>query len=321
MYSLEFRTIALRLYEHFGSMRKTSNAMDISIASISRWCKRIHPMKRRTNSEAYIRALASFVHLKLIDDKLTTCTEIAKCIHEKFSISVSRQLVHVIVKSLGFSFKRTRQRGYSLKKRELETTFLTNFRDSLDKDVSIVSIDESGFDCRRNSVYGYSPKGKPCIIEYNTCSQRKRVSLLMAVQDDGSNQYDLVTNNVSSIQYADFISRLNVRENSILLMDNASIHKSAIVREAIKRKGCKVMYIPPYSPEYNPIENIFGIIKTQFYRACLKQQYSKELIQQCITNSISESKIKNVFKHQKKLIFKKIDDLNRVKCILTNSKQ
>lgn len=315
MYSLELRTVALRLYEHFGSMRKTSNAINISIASISRWCKRIHPIKRQKSTKAYVRALSSFVNLQLTNDKLTTCKEIVKSIFDTFSISISRQLVHVIVKSLGFSFKRTRQRGYSLKKKELEKTFLFNFRDSLARNVNIVSIDESGFDCRKSSVYGYSQKGQPCIIEYNTCSQRKRISLLMAIFDDGSHQYELVTDNVSSFRYAEFIKRLNVHKNSILLMDNASIHKSVIIKEVIESKGCKAMFVPPYSPEYNPIENIFGIIKTQFYRACLKSKYSEALILECIKNSISETKIKNAFNHQKKLIFKKIDEFNRNECI------
>ena len=47
----------------------------------------------------------------------------------------------------------------------------------------------------------------------------------------------------------------------VIIMDNASFHKSAKTRELIESAGCKLLYLPPYSPELNPIEKTWANIK------------------------------------------------------------
>lgn len=44
-------------------------------------------------------------------------------------------------------------------------------------------------------------------------------------------------------------------------MDNASIHKSPKIREAIEKAGCKLVYQPPYSPDLNPTEHFWALLK------------------------------------------------------------
>lgn len=44
-------------------------------------------------------------------------------------------------------------------------------------------------------------------------------------------------------------------------MDNASFHKSQKTKELIESVGCKVIYLPPYSPDLNPIEKFWGNMK------------------------------------------------------------
>ena len=47
----------------------------------------------------------------------------------------------------------------------------------------------------------------------------------------------------------------------VVVMDNLSAHKPARVRELIESRGCKLIYLPPYSPDFNPIEEAFAKIK------------------------------------------------------------
>ena len=47
----------------------------------------------------------------------------------------------------------------------------------------------------------------------------------------------------------------------MLLLDNASMHHSKVVRESVSVKGYEQLFVPPYSPELNPIELLFGICK------------------------------------------------------------
>jgi hypothetical protein len=49
--------------------------------------------------------------------------------------------------------------------------------------------------------------------------------------------------------------------NSVIVMDNASIHKSDALRAMVEQRGMKILFLPPYSPDYNPIEEAFSAIK------------------------------------------------------------
>ena len=50
-------------------------------------------------------------------------------------------------------------------------------------------------------------------------------------------------------------------KNSVLVMDNAKIHHDKEMINVIERIGCKVLFLPPYSPDYNPIEIAFSTLK------------------------------------------------------------
>ena len=52
-----------------------------------------------------------------------------------------------------------------------------------------------------------------------------------------------------------------LRRGDVVVMDNLGSHKTAGARRAIERAGCRVLYLPPYSPDLNPIENAFAKLK------------------------------------------------------------
>ena len=70
-------------------------------------------------------------------------------------------------------------------------------------------------------------------------------------------------------EFAAFLEALadrfpKVREGDVtLVMDNAPIHHAAIVRDCLNENGIRPFYQPPYSPDLNPIENVFGMIKAR----------------------------------------------------------
>jgi transposase len=53
-----------------------------------------------------------------------------------------------------------------------------------------------------------------------------------------------------------------LRPGDVLIMDNLPAHKVAGVREAIERAGARLLYLPPYSPDLNPIEQVFAKLKS-----------------------------------------------------------
>jgi transposase len=75
-----------------------------------------------------------------------------------------------------------------------------------------------------------------------------------------------------------------LRPGQIVVMDNLSSHKTAGVREAIEAAGCRVLYLPPYSPDLNPIENAFSKIKSRLKTLAAR---SVEVLGQAVQHALS----------------------------------
>jgi len=69
-------------------------------------------------------------------------------------------------------------------------------------------------------------------------------------------------NRIAFQAYVEQVLVPELRPGDIVVMDNLSSHKGSAVRQAIEAVGAKLLYLPPYSPDFNPIENAFAKLKT-----------------------------------------------------------
>src|SRR5215471_15488501 len=69
-------------------------------------------------------------------------------------------------------------------------------------------------------------------------------------------------NGPSFLAYVEQILAPTLQPGDVVIMDNVSIHKVAGVREAIEARGATLLYLPPYSPDLNPIEQFFSTLKS-----------------------------------------------------------
>ena len=88
-----------------------------------------------------------------------------------------------------------------------------------------------------------------------------------------------------------------LQPGDILVMDNLSCHKVAGVREALRAVGANVLYLPPYSPDFNPIEQAFSKLKTLIRKA--KQRTMEGLWNTCgeLLDCFTESDFANYIRH------------------------
>ena len=98
-----------------------------------------------------------------------------------------------------------------------------------------------------------------------------RCSLLMAVTNDQVVGWRLVPGSINSIIFADFMSSLDTKERDVILLDNASIHKTHSVLDTMISRGLTPCFLPPYTPEFQPIEHCFSVIKNAFRRLPVTQ--------------------------------------------------
>ena len=94
-----------------------------------------------------------------------------------------------------------------------------------------------------------------------------RYSILPALSLDGILHVEIYDRAVTGDDFRLFVTRLLEHmqpwplPNSVIIMDNAAIHKVEGIREMVEAHGARLIYLPPYSPDLNPIEEAFSSIK------------------------------------------------------------
>ena len=170
-------------------------------------------------------------------------------------------------------------------------------------DHRILFLDKCDFNLHTSNKYGYSMPDTDA-IDYNIGNRRRNVSLCSILAASGIIYSETVVGVFNGIVFKQFIINAlgsrNLKEGDVLIMDNANIHKIALVRELLTQNGVTVKFLPPYSQQFNPIESVFGYIKSKsnYFRPKAKTQ--KELlchIDRAIAefNQLEESVIGNYF--------------------------
>jgi transposase len=269
MYGVEFRRGALAVYEYLGTMRRAAEALNISAASICRWKRELLPHARRSRGSKMADAMVAAIRIHLSDHPTASAQQLCVLLANQFSITVSRQLVQRVVAQMGFSYKRTRKRGPkpdSSDAEAMKAKFAHDLRSALASG-QVLSVDESGFDPRSKPTYGYAPRGQPVVLHVPKSKMaHRRTNLVMGIHMDGSFFTTLHDTTVKGAQFDAFILALPYPAGTTLLMDNHAMHKTARLREIAAAKGFTLLYTPPYSPEFNPIEMVFGVLKNAFYK-------------------------------------------------------
>ena len=70
--------------------------------------------------------------------------------------------------------------------------------------------------------------------------------------------------------YVEQVLLPELKPGDVVVMDNLSSHKGPAVRRAIEAAGANLLYLPPYSPDFNPIENAFAKLKALLRKAALR---------------------------------------------------
>lgn len=137
------------------------------------------------------------------------------------------------------------------------------YRDQVNLDPSkLVFLDEAGVDVAMSRAYGWSPPSEPPVIERP--ARGRRVSLIGAIAADGPRALLEVEGYVNGEVFTRFLREdlgPNLNEGDIVIMDGPSIHKVKGVAEALAEAGATALYLPPYSPELNPIEMTWSWLK------------------------------------------------------------
>ena len=172
----------------------------------------------------------------------------------------------------------------------------------------IMCLDETGFGTHNNAVYGYFPRGRvPIKKKY---AKREKISAIVAITAKG-----MVTCSIQSKAYNkdDFITFLKEKlipntPNTVkyLFMDNVAFHHSNIAVKLLEANDIKPVYVPPYTPQCNPIEEVFSMVKREFRKQFHATENFKEAIQHSLKTLSSCDDFSGYYSHMRREIQKMI---------------
>ena len=126
-----------------------------------------------------------------------------------------------------------------------------------------VFLDESGVNIDLTRRYGRA-KGAARVHDKVPLNTPKSTTILSSVRLDGETVYTHFQGSLTGDRFLTYVKGQlvpHLREGDIVIMDNLRSHKVSGVREAIEEAKAFVLYLPPYSPDFNPIEMLWSKLK------------------------------------------------------------
>jgi transposase len=149
-----------------------------------------------------------------------------------------------------------------------------------------VFVDECSTNTSLTPLYAWSRRAERarCSIPRNWGAN---VTLLSSMSIEGMGPSLAVEGSTTREVFEAYLKQVlgpALKKGQVVVMDNLSAHKGAGVRELIEERGCELIYLPPYSPDFNPIEEAFSKIKSLLRRA---EARSRERLVEAMGRAIS----------------------------------
>jgi transposase len=133
----------------------------------------------------------------------------------------------------------------------------------------LVFVDEMGSNISLAPVYAWSRRGERAFVSVPR-NWGKNVTLLASMSLEGMGPCLAVEGSTTREVFEAYLEHVlapTLRAGQVVVMDNLTAHKGERVRELIAARGCELLYLPPYSPDFNPIEEAFAKLKTLLRKA------------------------------------------------------
>lgn len=149
----------------------------------------------------------------------------------------------------------------------------------------LVFIDESGAKTNMTRTRGRAPRGVR-VVDKVPHGHWQVTTMISAIRTSGPCAAAVVSGATDSDVFLAYVRHVLVPEldrGDVVILDNLQPHKAAGVREMIEAAGATLLYLPPYSPDFNPIENMWSKVK-QYLRSAAARTFDE--LQEAVTAAL-----------------------------------
>jgi transposase len=133
----------------------------------------------------------------------------------------------------------------------------------------LVFVDEMVANTSLHPLYAWSPRGER-VRRSVPRNRGPNTTLLASMTSEGMGPCLAVEGATTRNVFEAYIEKVlgpSLRPGQMVMMDNLSVHKGERVRGLIESAGCELLYLPPYSPDFSPIEEVFEKVKGPLRKA------------------------------------------------------
>jgi transposase len=135
-----------------------------------------------------------------------------------------------------------------------------------------VFLDETGATTAMTRLYGWGPRGER-LVDSAPCGHWKTTTFVAGLRSDGIVAPCVLDGPMTGEVFRAYVEQMlapSLRPGEVVVLDNLPAHKVAGVRETIKAVGATLLYLPAYSPDLNPIEQLFAKLKALLRKAAAR---------------------------------------------------
>jgi transposase len=182
---------------------------------------------------------------------------------QKLGVSGSVMIICRALQKLGLPLKKKSPHAAERDTPEVKKK-RREFRNEVDpiEPKRLVFVDETGVTTAMTPAYGRAPRGER--VEASAPASWESVTVIAAMGLDGVRAPLVFPGSVNAVTFQTYVEQVLVpalRHGDVVVFDNLSSHLSPAVFSAIERAGARVLPLPPYSPDYTPIEEMFSKFK------------------------------------------------------------
>jgi transposase len=273
-YSLDLRERVVAMVARGETCRSVAAAFDVSVASVVKWSQRA-----RTTGSAAAKVMGgkrpyllegerSFLLGRLAEKPDLTLHAVLSELRER-GVAVSCDTLWRFLRREGVSFKKTlfasEQDRRDVARRR---TLWKKIQLRLDPR-RLVFIDETWAKTNMTRTHGWNRRGE-ALIAKTPQGHWKTMTFLAALRCDEITApfvLDGPINGESFLAYVEQVLAPTLKRGDIVVMDNLGSHKRAAINKAIRAKGARRFFLPQYSPDLNPIEQVFAKLKKLLRKA------------------------------------------------------
>lgn len=291
---VEVRKTAVELVGSGSTHEEVAELVGVSRETVTRWMTKVRqhghdailnvePRGPKPGTQSILKPRQCATIVNLIIDRhpeqlklpfvLWTAAAVQQLIKKRFGVTLAERTVREYLKRWGFTAQRPARRARERDDVQVEhwtRRVWPQYRAAAKKRGAVVAfVDETGIHSEETAGTSYAPRGRTPTVPVS--GKRLHLNIITAITPTGECAFLAFRGRFNSEQFIDFLERLDqhcgYREMDIVL-DNHSVHNSKRVKQWLKTKQprVKLVFLPPYCPDLNPVEYMNNDLKTNWIR-------------------------------------------------------